>query len=329
MRMLAAMVLPSLPKAPDHLFLDGVPQEGLFCGAILESGFREAKAPFALGAALRRLVEKKWQSLFVADREVMLTLAILDAGYLSAGICSVFDRGSRRLLADEAPVLPPLLASVGDSPGDASLRGPRISARIEKNGDRWVVRASWAHCEIDLVLDAALAPPPASAVATVGNPGRFDYTQKSALLRASGNVRSGNVTFELGGAPAGLDYSHGFFEHEIAWRWAFAAGPTVAFNLSDGFMQGEGENVVWLEGAPRPVGAVTFELDKLAPHTPWRIRGESVDLTFKPEGVRTKTVDLKLVSSSYAQPFGTFEGRILGAAVEGIAGITEDHVARW
>ena len=238
-------------------------------------------------------------------------------------------RGSRRLLADEAPVLPPLLASVGDGPGEASLRGTRISARIEKNGDRWVVQASWAHCEIDLVLDAALAPPPASAVAAVGNPGRFDYTQKNALLRASGNVRSGNVTFELAGAPAGLDYSHGFFEHEIAWRWAFAAGPGVAFNLSDGFLQGQGENVVWLEGAPRPVGHVTFEFDKLAPHTPWRIRCESFDLTFKPEGVRTKTVDLKLVSSSSAQPFGTFEGRVLGAAVEGIAGITEDHVARW
>ncbi|HEY2031119.1 MAG TPA: DUF2804 domain-containing protein [Myxococcales bacterium] len=323
------MVLPSLPKAPDHLFALGAPQEGLFAGAVLESSFRDAKPPFVLGAMERRLVEKKWQYLFVADREVMLTLAILDAGYLSAGVCSVFDRGSCRLLADEGPVLPPLFASVGEMPGDASLRGPRISARIEKNGDRYAVRATWAHCEIDLILDGALAPPPASAVAALVNPGRFDYTQKSALLRASGSVRSGNVTFELSGAPAGLDYSHGFFEHETAWRWAFAAGPGVAFNFSDGFLQGQGENVAWLEGEPRPVGPVTFEFDKLAPLQPWRIRGESVDLTFKPEGVRTKSVDLKFVSSRYVQPFGTFEGRVLGAAVEGLAGLTEDHVARW
>jgi hypothetical protein len=329
MRMLAAMVLPSLPKAPDHLFFEGAPREGLFSGAVLESSFRDAKAPFALGTVERRLVEKKWQYLFVSDREVMLTLAILDAGYLSAGICSVFDRGSRRLLADEGPVLPPLFASVGESPGDASLRGPRIAARMEKNGDRYAVRATWAHCEIDLVLDAAAAPPPASAVAALGSPGRFDYTQKSALLRASGSVRTGNVTFELNEAPAGLDYSHGFFEHETAWRWAFAAGPGVAFNLSDGFLQGQGENVVWLEGEPRPVGGVTFEFDKLAPLTPWRIRGEAVDLTFNPEGVRTKSIDLKLVSSQYAHPFGTFEGRVLGAAVEGVAGLVEDHVARW
>lgn len=323
------MALPSLPKAPDHLFFEGAPREGLFAGAVLDSSFRDARPPFALGAVERRLVEKKWQYLFVSDREVMLTLAILDAGYLSGGICAVFDRGSRRLLADEAPILPPLFATVAERPADASLRGPRIFARIEKNGDRYAVRATWAHCEIDLLLDAALAPPPASAIAAVGNPGRFDYTQKSALLRASGIVRSGNVTFTIDDGPAGLDYSHGFFEHEIAWRWAFAAGPGVAFNLSDGFMQGQGENVVWLEGAPRPAGAVTFEFDKLAPLSPWRIRGDSVDLTFKAEGVRTKSIDLKLVSSTYAQPFGTFEGRILGAAVEGIAGIAEDHVARW
>jgi hypothetical protein len=329
MRILAAMVLPSLPRAPGRLFSEGAPQEGLFAGAVADCSFHDPAPPYALGAVERRLVEKKWQYLFVADREMMLALAIVDAGYLSTGICSVFDRGSRRLLIDEAPVLPPLLASVGDRPGDATLRGPRIAARIEKNGDRYTARATWAHCDIDLTLDAAHAPSPASAVAAVGNPGRFDYTEKSALLRARGAVRTGNVTFELSDAPAGLDYSHGLFEHEIAWRWAFAAGPGVAFNFSDGFMQGQGENVVWLEGEPRPAGKVSFEFDELEPLSPWRIRGESVDLTFKPEGLRTKNIDLKLVASRYAQPFGVFEGRVLGAAVEGIAGITEDHVARW
>jgi hypothetical protein len=322
--------LPSLPRAPTHLFSSGAPREGLFAGSLADPAFHEAAGPYELGALERRLVEKKWQYLLVAHDEIMLALAILDAGYLSTGICSVFDRGSRRLLIDDGPVLPPLFANVGDRPGDASLRGPRIDARIEKNGDRHQVRASWAHCRIDLTLDGAGAPLPATAVALVVGPaGRFDYTQKSALLAATGTLSIGNVQFDLQRAPAGLDYSHGYFARDTGWRWAFGAGPGLAFNLSDGFLQGAGENVVWLDGEPRPAGKVTFEFDPKAPLAPWRIRGEAVDLAFAPEGLREKSVDLKLISSRYVQPFGTFAGRILGAEVEGVAGVTEEHTARW
>jgi hypothetical protein len=321
--------LPSLPKAPPHLVASGAPQQGLFAGAVADPGFAGLAPPFAFGILERRLFEKKWEYLFVADREIMLALAIVDAGYLSTGICAVFDRGSRRLLIDEGPVLPPFLASVGEHPGEASLRGPRIDARIERNGDRYRARASWAHCEIDLLLDAAQAPPPATAVAPIGEPGRFDYTQKSALLAATGTVHSGNLRFDLRDAAAGLDYSHGFFARDVAWRWAFAPGPEIAFNFSDGFLHGAGENVVWLDGEPRPAGKLAFSFDPSAPLSPWRIRGEEVDLTFTPEGLRAKSLDLKVLLSRYAQPFGTFAGTIFGRTVSALPGVTEDHTARW
>jgi hypothetical protein len=74
---------------------------------------------------------------------------------------------------------------------------------------------------------------------------------------------------------------------------------------------------------------VRFEFDPQAPLSAWRIRGDAVDLTFKPEGLRAKTTDLKVILSRYIQPFGTFEGTILGAAVSGVCGVTEDHSARW
>ena len=321
--------LRSLPPAPAHLVEDGVPHEGLYSGSIADPGFGQLTAPYDFRGLERRLIEKKWQYLFVAHEEIMLALAILDVGYLSTGICAVFDRGSKRLLIDDSPILPPLFATVGERPGEASLRGPGIKASIERNGDRWAVRAEWAHCEVELTLDAAAAPPPVSAVAPIEGRGRFDFTQKNAMLKASGQVRTGNVSFDLRDCPAGLDYTHGFFARETNWRWAFAAGPQVAFNFSDGFLQGAGENVVWLDGEPRPVGKITFELDAQAPLTPWRLRGEAVDLVFKPEGVRAKTTDLKLIMSRYIQPFGTFEGHILGAAVSSLAGVTEDHSARW
>jgi hypothetical protein len=318
-----------LSPAPPHLVESGAPREGLFSGTILDPRFDALSGPFAKSLVERRFTEKKWQYVFVAGDEVMLTLALIDIGYLSSGFCAVFDRGSRRLLADLNPVLPPLLAWVGDAPGDAHLRGPGVKAAVEKNGDRWSIRASWAHVEIDLLLDAAKSPPPLSAVASVGEAGRFDYTQKNTLLVAEGEIYAGNNRFPLSGAPAGLDYTHGLLRRETSWRWAFCAGPRVAFNLSDGFLKGDGENVAWIGGAPRPVGPVQFEYDAKAPVAPWRIRGDNVDLTFKPEGLRRQDVDLKLILSRYVQPFGTFEGQVLGEKIEGLAGVSEDHAARW
>ena len=60
---------------------------------------------FAASALQRRLIEKKWQYVSVATPDVILALCIVDAGYLATGFCAVFDRGGRRLLIDDNPVL--------------------------------------------------------------------------------------------------------------------------------------------------------------------------------------------------------------------------------
>jgi hypothetical protein len=60
-----------------------------------------------------------------------------------------------------------------------------------------------------------------------------------------------------------------------------------------------------------------------------RSENGSVDLTFQPEGHRAQKVDLKLISSRYVQPFGTFSGSLQGIAVEGLPGVAEDHAALW
>ena len=54
-----------------------------------------------------------------------------------------------------------------------------------------------------------------------------------------------------------------------------------------------------------------------------------VDLTFRAEGYRAQTVDLKVIFSRYVQPFGTFSGTVNGIAVEDLPGVAEDHAARW
>lgn len=326
-----------LSAAPERLLDgDGVPRFGLFAGAIADAGLAALKD--APGLVQRRLMEKRWQYVFVATPEMMLALAVIDAGYLSSGICAVFDRGGRRLLVDESPVLPPLCAQVGDSPGkglSARLFGPRIEARVERTSHGISVKAKWVHAQVDLLLDLGRAPSPISAVAPVGVPGRFDFTQKTVLVPAEGEVRSANVRFPVRGQLAGLDYTHGLFARDTAWRWAFACGRSgarpVGFNFSEGLLQGEGENALWLDGEPRAVGPVSFTFDPASPMAPWRVRSQDgrVDLAFQPEGYRAQAVDLKLVLSRYLQPFGTFTGVLDGVRIDGLPGVTEDHTARW
>lgn len=333
----------SLQAAPPRLVGDdGVPAFGSFLGAIADASFGRLGGAYQRTFLERKLVEKRWQYLHVATPGMMLSAAIVDTGYLASGFCAVFDRGARRLLIDENEVLPPLCVSIGDEPGaglSARLVGPGVNARIEHSAGRVLFSARWGRASVELSLDARKAPPALSAVARLPEPGRFDFTQKRVGLPAEGEVRAGNATFLVQGELAGLDYTHGYLSRETAWRWAFASGRAggraVGLNLSEGFL-GAAENAVWVDGAPCPAGPVRFVFDAAAPLSPWRIASDDggVELTFQPEGLRAQAIDLKLVMSRYAQPFGAFSGHVTSAAGERVAidalpGVTEDHAARW
>jgi hypothetical protein len=326
-----------LPSAPKRVAgEDGQPRFGLYSGSLDDTAFTDLKD--LPGRLQRRLLEKKWQYVSVATADMMLALAIVDCGYLSTGMCAVFDRGARRLLIDANPVLPPLCAQIADRPGDgltARLVGPGIRASLHREGACILLRAAWAPAEIELVLDAGRAPMPLTAIAKVASAGRFDVTQKTALVPAEGEVRVGNVRFPVRGQLAGLDYTRGLLARETSWRWAFASGRAgahlVAFNFSEGFLLGEGENAAWIDGDPQPIGPVRFTFAAQAPLQPWKLESAdgSVDLSFQPEGFRSQDIDLRLIRSRYVQPFGTFSGRLRGVTIEALPGVTEDHDARW
>ncbi len=336
---LATPISAALPAAPARIVgHDGALTSGLFSGSVADASFGGLKGPYAHSFVERRLIEKRWQYVFVATPEMMFCMALVDTGYLASGFCAVFDRGSCRLLANENPVLPPVSAQLGDQPGEGlsgRLTGPGIRARIARSGTEVRVRASWANTEVDLALDVGRAPAPLTAIAPVGPAGRFDFTQKTALIPAEGEVKTGNILFPVRGELAGLDFTHGYLARETAWRWAFASGRSgdrrVAFNFSEGFLQGQGENAVWIDGDPRPAGKVSFTFDGNDPLSPWRIRSEDgrVDLVFQPEGQRAQSIDLMLIASKYVQPFGSFSGRLHGVQLDRLAGVTEDHTARW
>jgi hypothetical protein len=332
----------ALPRAPSRIVENGAPTFGAWAGTVPDASFAGLGEEYPQGLVARRTVEKRWVYVLVPAREAMLAMAIVDAGYLSSGFCAILDRGSGRVLFDWSPVLPPLCARVADEPGDglrARLMGPRIRARIERSAGRILVEARWMTASADLVLDARAAPPPLSVCARI-DPGRFDFTQKLVAIPAEGEIRAGNVRFEVRGELCGLDFTHGFLARETKWHWAFgtgtASGRVIGFNLSEGFLPGSAECAVWLDGPPCAAGAVRFEGDFADPDAPLRIRGEDggLDLVFTPEGRRAQDIDLGVVASRYVQPFGTFRGHLTNASgeridLDGVPGVTEEHAARW
>ena len=137
------------------------------------------------------------------------------------------------------------------------------------------------------------------------------------------------------------DYSNGLMPRRVSWWWAAGAGVggggvPVAFNLVSGFNdRGGGESTLWLGGVPHAIGALDFGVEERDWLRPWTIRSScgAIDLVFRPEGMRSETLDLGPVRSRYRQPFGVFAGKACAAGatvpVDGALGVAERHEALW
>jgi hypothetical protein len=153
----------------------------------------------------------------------------------------------------------------------------------------------------------------------------YIWTRKLPV-RASGTVDGRAV--DLRGV---MDDSAGYHARETAWRWSAGvgrstAGDPVAWNLVVGVHDApEGsERTVWVDGAPREVGPVTFAEDLSHVGFPG---GEG--LRFAEESRRARRDDLKLFRSDYVQPFGTFAGTLPGVELAEGFGVMERHAVRW
>jgi uncharacterized protein DUF2804 len=170
-----------------------------------------------------------------------------------------------------------------------------------------------------VAIELALAPAGAPVSA-----GEAVWTRKTPLaVRGEVTVGGRRLAVDADGL---LDESGGRHPRHTAWRWSAgvgrsAAGTRVAWNLVAGLHDrpGDSELAVWLDGAPHPVGRVSF--DGLA--------GVS-GLRFSAEATRARRENLVLVASDYEQPFGRFCGELpVGGALREGWGVMERHRARW
>ena len=334
-----------LACAPSSVLLpDGTPAAGRYEGRIARLDWGGLAAADQRPFWWRTLRHKRWQYLGIGAQQLFIGLAIVDLGWGCTAFAYLFDRGSRRLLADwSQDGIKGWSGALSDAPVDGSwahFRGPsaRLSWRHDAGADRLGVHVQVSGLSLDATVSLADAPPFLLAVGTIGDAdhGLAHATQKTSALPVQGWAQAGGQRFNLDGAVASLDSSHGLLAHRTAWQWACAHRPGLGFNLQAGYF-GAHENALWLDGQLIPLGAARFDFDEADPLAPWRVRTDDglLDLDFQPEGARGERRNLGLVASRYVQPVGTFSGYVKASAdasprpVHDLLGVTEDHCSRW
>lgn len=288
-----------------------------------------------LARVVRLAREKRWVWFGLADGRLAVSGAIVDLGYLGAMLFWVFDRERKRLALDGTATVPPFLVNIGDRLGEG------LSARVRTH--RGHLRIDWRHGTVelrgsvqgaDLSVALATSTRPVTAVCPAKD-GGVNVTQKATCLPVSGTLRWGGRVRTLDHALGSLDYTHGILPRETSWRWVSCwgrgpGGKPLGVNLVEGWNDGL-ENAVWRDGRPVPVGPARIVHDPAHPEAPWRVTtvDQLVDLSLGVEAVRREDVDVGLAAIRFVQTFGAWSGRVGDLEVRGLAGVAEDHSARW
>ncbi len=283
----------------------------------------------------------------VANAQVMVALALLDAGYATNAFLFAVDLATRSLLVDRTALgLPRMSGRVGDRPNEGSdarfsAQGLRIAITRANGSGAYRISAQAEGLVLDAELDATNAPSGLVLIAPVPD-GPLNVTQKTSGLSARGTVRINGVVHSLDGGYGGFDYTNGLLARHTAWRWAFATGRDadgrcVGLNLVEGFNDAgtASENVVWIDRTGLPVGRARFAFDAHAPLERWVITTDdhAVDLSFAPIGAHREDRNLVVARSHFVQVAGTFAGTVRTPsgviAISALPGVTEDQDVLW
>ena len=352
--------LDSVPKTP---VVDGSPAFGTYRG--VPSHTQLECRTRGVGPVHRFLREKRWTWFAVADDRVAAGGAIVDAGPIGTVFCWVADRTRRELIVDASRLVPGPAVSVSDTPKDGVVGTYRLSRNpltIERDGAILSIRGSLGSASFDLEIDC----PPERAMAAIcpvdgGHDGAINITTKEHSQDVRGVITAEDHRFVLTEGVGLFDHSHGLLARETRWDWAFGVGHAdgipLSFNLVDGFNDGL-ENVVWIDGEPLRVGALTldriaggdrstesgnrktsrdratesgFDTESDFEMSRWRASSDcgTVNLELAVEVVREESIDVGILASEYVQPVGAWSGTIGGTEVDGMFGVAENHRALW
>ncbi|QGZ38689.1 uncharacterized protein DUF2804 [Pseudoduganella flava] len=323
-----------LPPAPACIVgPDGMPALGRHAGTLRGCDWHRLAPPYARGALWRRLHHKRWHYAALASDQMFCAVAIVDVGWMTTCFAYAFDRADGDMMANfSQDGLPGRFSATLAEDGAGTSTFGRAGVYIDLGPQGLSLRSPW------LEVDASFAAPTAPALVASGvvAGGGVHATQKTGGLALTGEVRTWRNEYSLDGGTASIDYSNGLLPRETAWRWASGHDLDVGFNVQAGYF-GANENALWLDGAVHPLAPARFVYDAKDPLEPWRIFTEDdcLDLVFTPVAARREQRNLRIAASRYVQPLGTFTGWVRSAPdaprriVTQLAGVTEQHFARW
>lgn len=226
--------------------------------------------------------------------------------------------------------------------GTISGKGDRIEITIapESEGTRLSLESE------RLSIDAFAHEPDSHQSMSVVVPWdnkRFQLTRKSNCMHTTGNIIADGRTYTLSKETAytTLDHGRGRWPYSIIWNWASASGSTDGHEIG---LQFGGK---WTDNTPSTENAVNidgqiykiseeliWDYDSKDLLRPWKIKGNGIDLVFRPIFNRHSNFNKVIVLSREDQCFGYFEGTITGPdnktiKINNLLGWAEEVHRRW
>ncbi|TIC89024.1 DUF2804 domain-containing protein [Nocardioides sp. GY 10113] len=287
---------------------------------------------------------KRWEYWALTTPTHVVALTVSDIDY--AGVNSVWalDRTSGEEIAVEAlgllgrgTVLP---GTLGSGPAHARARGLAIDVEEVAGGTR-------LRCRTDRVEVDVLAHRPEGheclGVVVPWSDRLFQYTVKDVARPATGRIVVDGVALELpaGESWATLDHGRGRWPYASDWNWGAGSGRcegrAIGVQVGGRWTDGTGsvENALLVDGRLTKISEeLVWAYDPGDWRRPWRVTGETVDLTFSPEHVREATTNLGVISSHTHQAFGGWTGWVRGEGgdrvrVADVFGWAEEVRQRW
>ncbi|WP_204164718.1 DUF2804 domain-containing protein [Nocardioides daejeonensis] len=264
---------------------------------------------------------KRWEYWAVTTPSHVVAVVVSDIGYAGVNGLWVLDRGTQEAINQDA--ITPLGAGV-HLPGTlgrgfATVDTSTLKVQIEEVPGGTRIRARSGRIEVD-VLARRPEGHECLGVVVPWTDRLFQYTVKDVARPATGSLRVDGVdhTLPAGETWATLDHGRGRWPRRVHWNWGAGSGRTdgrvLGLQVGGQWTVGTGscENALLVDGRLHKVSEeLTWAYDVEQPLAPWRVTGETVDLTFVPEYDKHTVTDLRLISSHTHQCFGTWSGRVL------------------
>jgi len=324
---------PIIHPTPNSLLLNGKPLPiGAYDDIIPDTSTRLWDRQGGL-IKRRRTQRKAWVFAGAYTKDLMIGLAIVDAGYLANAFAYIY-LPEEDIYEEEKVILPFGFGNDFD-PGlhdEWTLRNFHIVTR----GDQMLISCSG---KFQLHLELQHNENGLSFICpTVDRP--FNFTYKNLCMDTSARVIYKGKSYEMQGNMGGVDFSKGYPPRLTKWNWAMVSAETeegipLGLNLCDGH-NGKYENALWLgeERILLPLPVFQYDRNKPLDKQDWHIYTEdgALEMNFVPKKSRKEKINAKLISHDFTQPFGKFTGVLRHEGKEhrftGF-GPVEEHESLW